>query len=601
MELNKIYNKRCFIKRADGKVYCSKCGSVILQDSYNMKKHAKECGFSRHDFEKIYLEGKEFVCGWKEKEGRLCFGVYTPKLIVRPGFSDKYIGGTWVCVYKCYFSLEEKKLEEVPGGLQNIQYWKKKELETLNLQSTGEIINRYFHTPVHKNLAHFVDIYLGRGFTYEELFSEEHAKEILKQDREIFPEMTQVYNSYVGFIRGRRVYAESDGRPVLSLTVKKAGEETLYQFLIGKNYLFAEEVMNIDNLFIGKFLCSVPERHLQEFIDANPQMGIMNYWKESKANLLLPLLSPYYDEKLELLSKAGCATLAEQLYYFEKSFGEIPRVNGDLKKWLGLPVKIIRKLHMDCMRMEDCLAVLSEIYKSEPEYLDVEKITYALLQFLKQNVLAEKYKQRTDIVRFHLLDKKVKLRMARYLGTSGNFFMDWRTQRDYGIYVDYLNVSRRVGDYVGGYTPEDLELAHDMAVDRYRGTMNAFQEIRFRETVTSEEYIRLETEMDDEEEEFFICAPKSTRDMQLESERLHHCVRIYCGRVASKETAVYFLRTKKNPKEPFATIEVQNGAVVQLKAKYNRQVSSAAQEYVRKWAAEKKLTIQTMDIDGIAV
>ena len=55
----------------DRRAYCSCCGKNILQDRYNMKQHAKQCGFTEQDILEILTE--EF-CGYtlvKEDEKTL--------------------------------------------------------------------------------------------------------------------------------------------------------------------------------------------------------------------------------------------------------------------------------------------------------------------------------------------------------------------------------------------------------------------------------------------------------------------------------------------------------------------------------------------------
>ena len=85
--------------------------------------------------------------------------------------------------------------------------------------------------------------------------------------------------------------------------------------------------------------------------------------------------------------------------------------------------------------------------------------------------------------------------------------------------------------------------------------------------------------------------------MYRESEKLHHCVRTYNGRVVMGRSKIFFLRKKEEPEEPYGTIEVQGQRVFQLKGLCNSKVSLEAQNFVRKWAKVKGLTIDSADFN----
>jgi len=61
---------------------------------------------------------------------------------------------------------------------------------------------------------------------------------------------------------------------------------------------------------------------------------------------------------------------------------------------------------------------------------------------------------------------------------------------------------------------------------------------------------------------------------------MHHCVATYIDRVAKGETTILFLRKKQNPETPFYTMEVNNGAMIQCRAKYNGPMTEEVKEFV---------------------
>lgn len=101
--------------------------------------------------------------------------------------------------------------------------------------------------------------------------------------------------------------------------------------------------------------------------------------------------------------------------------------------------------------------------------------------------------------------------------------------------------------------------------------------------------------MSNGEDKYTIQALRKIKEMNYESSKLHHCVRIYTDLVVRGNTKIFFLREKGNLDEPFATIEVAGKQIIQLKAICNRKAPQQAQRFVRKWAKIKKLEIVSGD------
>ena len=109
----KIYNNHCFIRRSnDRRVYCSKCGKLVMQDTYNLKCHAEKCGFSDWDFVSIFREKSDFAYAFRGFSDRLKFYVFAPVLKLRPGFKDRYTCGEWKLIYHCTFWRDRKRFRK---------------------------------------------------------------------------------------------------------------------------------------------------------------------------------------------------------------------------------------------------------------------------------------------------------------------------------------------------------------------------------------------------------------------------------------------------------------------------------------------------------
>lgn len=177
MSNEKIYNRRCLIRRSDHRVYCGKCGKMVMQDEYNLKKHAKQCGFKPFDLIKIFRENEDFTYGMREEEKTMNYYVFTPRMVLRPGFQDRYIHGTWTKVYAASFSKTEKKMTE--EGLKNFHYWIRQKMDSMNEAPDYEVVRNSFGILEHENLEMFFEIYHGKGYRYRQLMppEEEYGEE----------------------------------------------------------------------------------------------------------------------------------------------------------------------------------------------------------------------------------------------------------------------------------------------------------------------------------------------------------------------------------------------------------------------------------------
>lgn len=89
---------------------------------------------------------------------------------------------------------------------------------------------------------------------------------------------------------------------------------------------------------------------------------------------------------------------------------------------------------------------------------------------------------------------------------------------------------------------------------------------------------------------------REEKDLFMESEAMHNCVRIYSRAVTNGSTRIYFLRRKKAPGTSNGTIEVRGNGLFQAKGFANSRLEQPAQDFIRKWCSIKHLRIMTHDI-----
>lgn len=86
-----------------------------------------------------------------------------------------------------------------------------------------------------------------------------------------------------------------------------------------------------------------------------------------------------------------------------------------------------------------------------------------------------------------------------------------------------------------------------------------------------------------------IYVPKKLEELIDEGIAMHTCVGTYVDRVAKGETIVVFIRSQENHNERIGTMEISKDGtcIIQARAKYNRNLSPEADEFVRKFKEAK--------------
>lgn len=83
--------------------------------------------------------------------------------------------------------------------------------------------------------------------------------------------------------------------------------------------------------------------------------------------------------------------------------------------------------------------------------------------------------------------------------------------------------------------------------------------------------------------EYAVLMPRSAKEIALEGKTLGHCVATYAERHASSETTILFLREQADIKRPFATAEVRNGRLIQLRTTRNGAPPDTARKFFERY------------------
>lgn len=618
IRVDRVINKSCIIRKKGAlHAYCSKCGKMIMQDSYNIKKHGDACGFREVDFPDIYREDEDFVYVWRFDEQYLYFIVYTPQLVFRPGFKDRYQGGQWKKVFAAAFERNGKSITE--KGIYNLDYWisciENKNAERLPMRSLNAVPDRQILKvcfPVVADvysLKMFVEIYRNKGYGYREIVSENEAELMIRKmhGKEMRPfkiGKMEPEDSEIFMVEGEVV--EKNDQLVLAFHVSLAGRQSLeyrkmeFYGLVSENYCYIPDPVDLKLLFSHPVECRIPAQDLQCFMERYPSFGLKMYLDYGGKNILIPLLGANYNSKLELFAKAGCSAIADnymmRLIMFVEERGQV----SNIREIFGVPVKVLRKLDHNCIYVSGVFEGIASAWNADPAFVNFPSISSCLCRFFSANKFLFKkekggFRGTGEIPQITEASKEEKLRFFRYLGQAG------RTQEDYVLFRDYMYMSRRLGVYVDGIRPKNIKRAHDEALLRSQELREKQDEAGFWKQTHKESYQALASDYGDEaelfaEDEYVIRVPDYPRELVMESAALHHCVRMYVSWVIDGDTRILFLRKKSKPDEPFATIEVKRGKVIQLKAAFNQKAPAKAQRFVQRWATVKKLGVDTRDI-----
>lgn len=173
--------------------------------------------------------------------------------------------------------------------------------------------------------------------------------------------------------------------------------------------------------------------------------------------------------------------------------------------------------------------------------------------------------------------------------------------RDYMRYLDYCGKCKglMVKDYPFGLKPQNVLRAAANALDMYESLYGTDLSRRFRYRAKSASYQFLKYDKNEagSSDNYCVSVPGEAEDLVRESDSLGHCVRDYCEAVANGSTYILFLRRADKPDKPYVTMEVtKRYRLVQVKARGNEPATMDAQKYVRRWAEQKGLKIDTDDL-----
>lgn len=160
-------------------------------------------------------------------------------------------------------------------------------------------------------------------------------------------------------------------------------------------------------------------------------------------------------------------------------------------------------------------------------------------------------------------------------------------------YHDYLQMAAGLGyDLTDEWVlfPKKMEERHAQLVEEQREKKEKMQ--RMKDLEKTREYKKMVKKLgwkhyEMETDKFMIRLPENLAEIREEGNQMHHCVAGYIDQVAAGETCILFVREKTKEEEPFYTMEVKNGEVIQCRGKFNGKMTEPVQKLVENFKKKK--------------
>ena len=155
-----------------------------------------------------------------------------------------------------------------------------------------------------------------------------------------------------------------------------------------------------------------------------------------------------------------------------------------------------------------------------------------------------------------------------YADNPRNFVQSWDDYLDMQLQV-YGKIQKKYSEYLASdETALSYKLTKLEEAKQIRNFSSVYNRLRIYEGKVGK---------------YMIIAPKTPKDMIDEGQMQSNCVASYIDRVANGYTMIFFMRLRKDPERSLVTIEVRDGHLVQVKARFNKAPTTEQHEAVDTW------------------
>lgn len=282
-------------------------------------------------------------------------------------------------------------------------------------------------------------------------------------------------------------------------------------------------------------------------------------------NLVMSGAGYLIDEKIKYISRGG-------YYYSILSYKtNIEGVNWKAKRpcdMLGLSKEEFKKMVKEEKLSDEWISIYAYA-KSKGVMLSPSEMTLIRRRFTNMDL-----KMLLDYA--HLDGARYFLRAVRYLNKQREKYKGDNISCH--ELKDYWDMMRTLGEELSCDAiifPQRLKNAHDVASVRLTAKKNEAknEEVKKR--------FKLLRRLSFNDGDFLIFPAPTVESLAKEGKELHHCVATYTDKYARGDTAIFFIREKTKPKDPFYTLELdeKNALVRQNRGLRNCGKTKEVQEF----------------------
>jgi len=362
----------------------------------------------------------------------------------------------------------------------------------------------------------------------------------------------------------------------------------------GERPKFSNYQYNFECDVCGKLYC----RNLGETLAGTPwqysQLEQFCSIIDSEPMEVIPYLRAYTQyPMIEYLVKLGLGNLTTNVVYRSYLDPKIINVHGkNIKEVLKVNTEDIRHL-------QSVNADIKQLNRLQDFRAREGRFEKELYQWCLNND-----------VPYHEVERPLKYttgrKLLRYIGEQDardKLETDQSGRRHYGKITDILrdyndyfrNGDELSYDFSDSFVlfPRHLKDAHDLAdnlVEMRRRKAREREENRRKKEATPKIaalYKSLLRKFRFTQDGLTVIPPKSAEDIVFEGHALHHCVGGRYSSHANGNCVILFIRKKDSIAEPFCTMEVSNGRVIQVRGYDNKEPTPEVKRFVSLWEQEK--------------
>lgn len=165
-------------------------------------------------------------------------------------------------------------------------------------------------------------------------------------------------------------------------------------------------------------------------------------------------------------------------------------------------------------------------------------------------------------------------------------------------YEDYLHQLHRLGIPADRHSrfPANFYHTHELLSAQIEELDSEIEKAstRKKNVILKKTVARMKPLYDTKSKKFMIVWPMSKADFAREGQLQHNCVGGYFERCTKGETTVFFVRNADEPDKPYATVEFDEGRLVQCRIAYNRNAPADVMEYIDRIAEHYRRAIEEL-------